>query len=82
MGDSEGTIDAFRRTIERSVWGHSNLSLEARADVLREFVDELEAEDSKFDDWEAHADHVMKETTRYFHNDGESFEWEAGGGDD
>lgn len=37
--------DNFRQSVERIVWANSNLEPETRAEVLREFADELENSD-------------------------------------
>lgn len=53
--------DNFRDAIERMIWAHSNLSTEDRADVLREFARELEAEDTLFDQKDEHIRKVLKQ---------------------
>lgn len=42
--------DNFRSAVERIIWAHSYVDDEDRAEVLRQFADELEAEESPFDE--------------------------------
>lgn len=46
--------DNFRDAVERIIWAHSNLDAEERAEVLRQFAEELEADDTPFEDMDEH----------------------------
>lgn len=51
--------DNFREAVDRVIWAHSNLSTEDRAEVLREYVEALEADESRYDDSEEHVRHTL-----------------------
>lgn len=44
----------FRDAVEDVIWRFSNLPTDERADILRQFADELDADDSPFDDVQEH----------------------------
>lgn len=52
--------DNFRQAVERVIWAHSNLESEERAEVLRQFADELDMEDSPFEDSDEHVRKLLK----------------------
>lgn len=53
--------DNFREAVERVIWAHSNLDADERAEVLRQFADELEADDSPFDEMDEHMRKLLKQ---------------------
>lgn len=58
--DDHSPKNNFRQAIERIVWAHSNLDPSERAEVLRQFADELENSE-RFDDMDEHIRYRLKE---------------------
>jgi len=53
--------DNFRSAIERIIWAHSNLETSERAEVLRQFADGLDSENSRFEDMDEHVRVMLKQ---------------------
>lgn len=53
--------DNFREAIERIIWAHTNLTSDERAEVLRQFADELSDDESRFDSMDEHLRVRLKE---------------------